>query len=220
MNPDLELAAVPVRGPVEDVLITKEGSGLDKLCDKAVIATGSIRRRSQLLFIRPDLTIQDLRGNIDTRLKKLKTENLDGIIMAKAALVRLKKNDVKYVVFPTHRMVPGVSQGAIGIQTRKKNVTLYNLLKKLNDQPSWLAAMAERAFLHTLDSGCQFPVGAYARVSDVSIILDGFVGSMDGKEIIKEQITGDTDDAAALGSKLAKLFLKKGAKKLLNSRES
>jgi hydroxymethylbilane synthase len=215
MNQALELAAVPVRGPVEDALVSEKSMSLDKLPENAVIATGSIRRRSQLLSIRPDLTILDLRGNIDTRLRKIKSDSLDGIIMAKAALVRLKKSDVKYTVFPPDQMVPGVSQGAIGIQTRKKDVNLSKLLSKLNDESSWLAAIAERAFLHTLDSGCQFPVGAYARVSEDSIIMDGFVGSMDGKKIIKERITGDSNKAAALGQNLAKTFLKRGAGNLI-----
>jgi hydroxymethylbilane synthase len=217
MTSDLKLAAVPERGPVEDVLVTPEGITFSELPEAAKIATGSIRRQSQLLNLRPDLQIVDLRGNIDTRLKKLKTQNLDGIIMARAAIVRLEKNDVPYYVFPADQMIPGVSQGALGIQIRERDETLSEVLQVLNHPASFNAATAERSFLHTLDSGCQFPVGAYARENDKQLAIMGFVGSTDGKKVIQDRIDSTDLDATGLGHALALRFLEKGAEKLLKS---
>lgn len=216
MTAGLELAAVPERGPVEDVLVSGDGRTLEDLQEGAAIATGSIRRQSQLLHLRPDLQIADLRGNIDTRLRKLREQNLDGIVMARAALVRLKKNDVKHYVFPPEQMIPGVSQGALGIQIRQGEDELHALLQKLNHEPSMNAAIAERAFLHTLDSGCQFPVGAWARPEEGNmLVIEGFVGSLDGRTVIREKRRGRVEDAQQTGHQLALDFLERGAGRIL-----
>jgi len=215
MTSGLKLAAVPERGPVEDVLVTEDGISFEELADDAIIATGSIRRKSQLLHLKPGLMIVDLRGNIDTRLRKLREQDLDGIIMAHAAIKRLKLDMVKYNVFPAEQMVPGVSQGALGIQIRETDRELCDLLQKLNHAPSMTAATAERAFLHTLDSGCQFPVGAYAFLQDTDLIIDGFVGSTDGQTVYREKRFGKPKTAEEIGHQLALSFLEKGAGELL-----
>jgi hydroxymethylbilane synthase len=124
MTDGLALAAAPVRGAVEDVLVTTDGRSYKNLAPGARIASGSIRRRSQLLKLRPDLHMTDLRGNIDTRLKKLTTENLDGIIMARAALVRLNMSDTLYSIFSVDEMIPGVGQGAVGVQIRNEKLII------------------------------------------------------------------------------------------------
>lgn len=215
MTEGLYLAAVPERGPVEDVLVTEEGISLNELEENATIATGSIRRCSQLLNLRPDLNIKDLRGNIETRLNKLLEQNLDGIIMAHAALVRLELNHVRYYAFSVNDMVPGVGQGAVGVQTRIDDEATNKIVKLISHKETFDAVTAERAFLNELDSGCQFPVGAYARAEGDNLKMTGFVGSDDGEEVYREKIEGPVSDAEQLGRRLAQSFIKQGAQELL-----
>ena len=215
MTPGLCLAAVPERGPVEDVLVTKEGININDLNKDASVATGSIRRRSQLLNLRPDLQISDLRGNIETRLNKLYQKGLDGIIMARAAIFRLGLDQVKFYTFSTDEMVPGVGQGAVGVQTRADDSTINEIVKGISHQDTFNAVSAERAFLDELDSGCQFPVGAYAQVLGDRLKITGFVGSEDGREIYRENSKGPVSAADEIGRELAQLFIKQGAQELL-----
>lgn len=217
MSEGLYLAAVPERGPVEDVLVTKDGLSLNELKENASVATGSIRRCSQLLNLRPDLNITDLRGNIDTRLNKLQEQNLDGIIMAHAALVRLELSHVRYYSFNTDEMVPSVGQGAVGVQTRANDTATNEVVKLISHQPTFDAVTAERAFLNELDSGCQFPVGAYAQVEGDRLKISGFVGSDDGEEVYREKSEGFVGDAEKLGRQLAQSFIGQGAQELLTN---
>ena len=212
----LVLAAVPERGYVEDVLITENGTTLNQLPENARVATGSIRRKSQLLNMRPDLIISDLRGNIDTRLRKLKESNIDAIIMAKAAILRLGLDEVLYYEFNTDEMIPAVGQGAIGIQVRKEDDVVRDIVKALNHQDTFHAVTAERALLATLDSGCQFPVGAFARVSGNSLDINGFVASEDGNTILNEKMNSEVQEAENAGRILAEKLLERGAKSLLD----
>lgn len=217
MTDGLELAAVPERATVADVLITENGSPLSQLKKHARIATGSIRRRSQLLYLRSDLEITDLRGNIDTRLQKIKTQNLDGIIMAEAALVRLELDEVAYYPFKTDEMLPAVGQGAVGVQIRKADRNTAELVQSINDENTYRAVRAERAFLHRLDSGCQFPVGGYARIASGKLQITGFVGSIDGKTIIKETMEGNPPAAENIGRALAEKMIDRGARDILQA---
>ncbi|RLD15961.1 hydroxymethylbilane synthase, partial [candidate division KSB1 bacterium] len=179
MPEELMLAAVPERGPVEDVLVTPQGKGLSELPAGATVATGSIRRRCQLLQMRPDLKLVDLRGNIHTRLRKLHEQNLDGIIMARAALLRLNIEDVHYRVFAPQEMIPAVGQGAIGIQIRANDERTAQWVSAINHEPTRQAVTAERTVLRVLDTGCQFPMGAFGQVKNGTLELVAFVGSMD-----------------------------------------
>lgn len=215
MTEGLFLAAVPERGPVEDVLVTDNGLSLNELKQNAVVATGSIRRSSQLLHLRPDLDIRDLRGNIETRLNKLYQQNLNGIIIARAALFRLKMERVKFYTFSTEEMVPGVGQGAVGVQTRVSDTVTNHIVKFISHKNTFDAVTAERAFLNELDSGCQFPVGAYARIDENVLKISGFVGSEDGRKIYREKLEGTAKDAEKLGRQLAQSFIKQGAQDLL-----
>lgn len=217
MPEGLILGAVPERGFVEDVLITENGKTLEQLPLNAKVATGSIRRKSQLLSIRPDLIISDLRGNIDTRLRKLKGPGIDAIIMAKAAILRLELNQVLYYEFNTDEMIPAVGQGAIGIQVRKEDSIVQDVVRALNHQDTFHAVTAERALLATLDSGCQFPVGAFARVSGTDLDIRGFVGSEDGKNILHEKMQSEVQDARNVGRILAEKLLDRGAKSMLDA---
>ncbi|NIO00785.1 MAG: hydroxymethylbilane synthase [Candidatus Latescibacteria bacterium] len=215
MTEGLALGSVPPRGPVEDVLVTEDGRSLLELCHGAAVATGSIRRRSQLLARRPDLEIKDLRGNIDTRLRKLRNENLDAIVIAKAALVRLGLDQVSYYTFSTEEMIPGVGQGAIGVQIREGDEQTKEIVERLDHAATHRAVLAERAFLHRLDSGCQFPVGARAKVESHSIVIIGFVGSEDGRTSFIERHQGDEDAVERTGIELAEKFIACGALELL-----
>jgi hydroxymethylbilane synthase len=215
--PELELVAVPPRGPVEDVLVTLEGKKLDQLPPGARLATGSLRRRCQLLRLRPDLQIEDLRGNIPTRLRKLHNHSLEGIIMARAALVRLDIKKYPYQVFDPQTMIPAVGQGALGIQIRKNEASLKRILDKINHRPSFSCVTAERSLLRSLDSGCQFPLGAYARIEGDLMILTAFVGSQDGTTFICQTTKGKPEEASQLGEKLARELIAMGAKVILGN---
>jgi hydroxymethylbilane synthase len=215
MHPELSLGAVPLRGPVEDVLVTANGYSLSDFPAGSTVATGSIRRRSQLMSLRPDLLFKDLRGNIETRLKKLLNSNLDAILMARAALVRLELDQIPYYTLKIDEMIPGVGQGAIGIQIRGADTDISSLVQPLNHLPSYQAVIAERAFLRELDSDCQFPVGCYATVQDGQVVITGYVGSPDGKSVFRDQIADDNNESAALGRELAGRLVKLGADKLL-----
>ena len=215
MSDGLTIAAVPPRAPVEDVLISRDGKTLDEMPQGAKIATGSIRRRCQLLALRPDLQMADLRGNIHTRLRKLREQNLDGIIMARAALERLGIRDVPYQIFAPEVMIPSVGQAAIGVQIRSDDLSVGRLVAALNDQATYQCVMAERTVLRELDTGCQFPMGAYGKITDGQMHLTAFVGSVDGKQIIRATEVGQPTRFKELGHRLAQKLLQAGAASLL-----
>jgi hydroxymethylbilane synthase len=215
MADGLVLAAVPERGAVQDALVSGDGRSFRDLPQGAQIATGSIRRRAQLLYLRPDLQMSDLRGNIDTRLKQLHTRRLDGLIMARAALERLQLRDVAFHLFEIEDMIPAVGQGAVGVQIRNADAETKTMVSDLNHVSTYQSITAERAFLQTLDSGCQFPVGAFARVQDHTLRLQAFVGSEDGREVIKDVIEGQSEQSEELGRALAERFIEKGAQAIL-----
>lgn len=216
MDEGLVLGAVPERGPVEDVLVSRQGSALAEMPLNAKIATGSIRRQSQILEKRPDIHIADLRGNIQTRLNKLDDHNLDAIVMARAALFRLKIEDIRYHTFSIEDMIPAVGQGAIGIQIRKNDQRTASVVAALNHPETWMAVTAERALLHTLDSGCQFPVGAHGKVMGGMIEISGFVGLEDGTKVLKQKLQAEADKAEEAGRILAEKLIGRGALELLN----
>lgn len=216
MPDELELGAVPARGIIYDVFIGRDGIAFKDLPEGARVASGSIRRRAQLKQIRPDLNLMDLRGNIQTRLRKLQENDLHGIIMAEAALVRLKLDDVKYERFTMEQMLPAVGQGALGIQVRKSDKSLAEVLEILTDKKTFAEITAERAFLRTLDSGCQFPVAAHAAVIGDVIELTGLVAAENGSTILKEKISGQPDDADHIGCQLAEELIRRGALDLLS----
>lgn len=215
MPDSLMLAAVPERGPIADVLITANGVGIDDLPRRARVATGSVRRRSLLLHARPDLKMCDLRGNILTRIKKLSKHNYDAIIMAKAALVRLKLLKTHHHCFSIEQMIPSVGQGAIGLQTRVKDTRVIDLVRTINHEPTFQAVTAERAFLERLESGCQFPVGANARADLDTLNMIGFVGDINGRHILIESIQADLSNATEAGEQLAEILINKGALALI-----
>ncbi len=212
----LKLAAVTKRHDVEDVIIArKKRITLDKLPEGATVATGSLRRRSQLKHLRPDLNIVELRGNVPTRIKKFEKSKWDAIILARAGVERLKLKKHISSIIPRDVILPAVGQGALGIEINAKNKFAEEIVQAIHDENSYYAALAERALLKTLEGGCQVPIGAFAEVRSNGLYLEGFVGSLDGTETYRAKIRGKKKDAELLGKSLAKALMKAGAKKLL-----
>lgn len=212
----LRLAAVTKRHPVEDVLIArKKGMTIERLPENAQIATGSLRRRSQLLHLRPDLLICELRGNVPSRIKKFLESPWDAIILARAGVERLKLQKHISSVIPVEQMLPAVGQGALGIEISEANRFAFDAVQALHDENTFYAAAAERAFLRTLEGGCQVPIGAFAEVRSNGMYLDGLVGSIDGSTVYRAKIRAPKSQAEKAGKGLAKAFIKAGAGKLL-----
>lgn len=212
----LKLAAVTKRHPVEDVLIAKKkNTTIHTLKEGAVVGTGSLRRRSQLLHLRPDIKIEELRGNVPTRIKKFLESDWDAIILARAGVERLglKKHISSYI--PTEDILPAVGQGALGLEIHCDNTLVEEILQSVHDEPTYQAAMAERAFLKALEGGCQVPIGAFAEVRPNGIYLDGIVGSIDGSITFRERLRGSKREPEKLGKLLAKDLRKAGADKVL-----
>ena len=212
----LKLAAVTKRHDVEDVLIArKKGTTIDTLKENAVVATGSLRRRSQLLHLRPDIKVVELRGNVPSRINKFLESDWDAIILARAGVERL--NLKKYIssYIPTEQILPAVGQGALGIEILAENKFVDEVLKSVHDENTYCAVLAERALLKALEGGCQVPIGAFAEVRTNGLYLDGIVGSVDGTLTFRKKIRGSKANAEKLGKTLAKDLLKAGAKEVL-----
>ncbi|MET3290455.1 UNVERIFIED_CONTAM: hydroxymethylbilane synthase [Brevibacillus sp. OAP136] len=217
----LVIGAVPKRVDPRDVLISLTGKTLDELPEGAVVGTSSLRRAAQLLNYRPDLQIRSIRGNIDTRLRKLKEEGFDAIILAAAGLERVNWNGTITQFLPVEISLPAVGQGALAIECRADDTEMLALLKTFDHQPTKLAVTAERAFLHKMQGGCQVPIGAYATIEEGAegampqITLTGMVGAPDGSTLIKHTITGT--DPEVLGVQVANHLLDLGAGEILAS---
>ena len=211
----LTLACVPAREAVGDALICRNADSLDALPPMAVVGTGSLRRKAQLLHLRSDLNVVDLRGNVDTRLRKLEDGELDAIILAMAGLSRLDLADrITEALSPTV-MLPAVGQGALGIETRRDHEFAINSIKSLDDPPTRWAVTAERSLLSTLRGGCLAPVGAWARTVDGDLRLDAVVLSPDGSQRIEASSVSALDRAESLGEEVASKLLEQGAEQLI-----
>jgi hydroxymethylbilane synthase len=211
----LVIGAVSARETPNDVLISKSGATIDDLPDGAKVATGSLRRKSQLLNYRPNLQIQEIRGNVPTRIKKFEESNLDAMILAFAGVHRLNLDAYIKQIIPSEIMLPAVGQGVMGVEIRSDDAQLKELVGKLNDKNTQFCVTAERSFLRALEGGCQVPIGAYARLRDDQIYLEGMAGSLDGSINLRNSISGEKENAARLGKQLAENLIEKGAGKLL-----
>ena len=209
------IAAIPTREDPRDVLITASGLPLEDLLSGATIGTTSPRRKAQLLHIRQDLQVVDVRGNIDTRLRKLHETGLDGIILAAAGINRLRKPEVITQFFDVERMVPAVGQGALAIETRQGDTALETLLEPLNDQKTVAEVTAERSMLESLGGGCQVPIGAYAKHVDDELSLIGVVCHPEGALRIVKSAKGEPNAAQHLGEVVAERLRAGGAIGLL-----
>ena len=213
----LVLGAVSKRHAVEDVLIArKKGTTIHNIRDNAVIATGSLRRRSQLLHLRPDIKIEEIRGNVPSRIEKFFKSKWDGIILARAGIERLKLQKFISSVIEKEDIVPAVSQGALGIEVHKDNKFVLEILKSFHDADTYSAVIAERELLRTLEGGCQVPIGAFAEVNPNGLYLDAYVGTVDGSLAFRSKLKGSKFNPEKLGNKLAKELIKAGAKEILD----
>lgn len=207
----LVIGSVPRREDVRDVLVSKGNLSLSDLPSGAVIGTSSLRRSAQLLAYRPDVTIKWIRGNIDTRLAKLKNEDYDAIVLAAAGLARMGwSDDVISEYLSPDVCVPAVGQGALAVECREDDVELREWLSRLNDEQTERAVRAERAFLQQMEGGCQVPIAGYAEVKEGMVHLTALVASPDGKEKYKEIVIGA--DPEEVGRQAAALLSEQGAK--------
>lgn len=213
----LKLAAVTKRHNVQDVLIArKKGTTIFNLPDGATVATGSLRRKCQLLHLRPDLNIVDLRGNVPSRIKKFIESDWDAIILARAGVERLKLNKHISSIIKTDVMLPAVGQGALGIETRTDNKLVNDIVKSIHHEATYKEVLAERALLKALEGGCQVPIGAFAEIKPNGLFIDALVGSLDGGLTFRKKIRGSKNNPEKLGRELAKDLLKAGAKIILD----
>jgi hydroxymethylbilane synthase len=215
VTPELALAAVPSRGPTGDVLVSTRHASFAALPAGAVVATSSLRRRAQILNRRPDLKLVEIRGNVDTRLRKLVDQNLDAIVLAEAGLVRLGLERHITEVLDASWMFPAVGQGALGIECRADDADTKKYLEVIDDAATHAAVLAERAMLRTLGGGCHVPIGARSWVEPGRLTVVGTVLSPDGTRRIEATEAGLWTDAESIGSKLAIELSSHGAKDLL-----
>ncbi|MBR1728664.1 MAG: hydroxymethylbilane synthase [Selenomonadaceae bacterium] len=210
------IAAIPKREIPFDAFVSNDYKNFSDLPLNAKIGTSSLRRRAQILSIRSDLQIFDLRGNVDTRLKKLDDKNFDAIILAAAGLKRLGYEDrIKEIISPSI-ILPAVGQGALAIETLADRSDIIDLLKILDDFETRVAVSAERSFLKVVDGGCQVPIGVYAEISDKKVTIKAIISSLDGKNIFRDKISGSIVDAEILGESLANNLLNSGGREILN----
>jgi hydroxymethylbilane synthase len=212
---ELELAATDVREDVRDALFTREGKNLDDLPQGAKVGTSSLRRQAQLLHRRPDFEIVSIRGNVDTRLRKLQEENLDAVVLAAAGVKRLGYADRVTEYLPVEVSLPATCQGSLGIEIRRDDDRTRKLIEIFVHQPTAVAVTAERAFLKTLEGGCQVPIAGLAIVEGGRIKMEGLVGSVDGTRIIRERVEGPEEEAEKLGIQAATAILDRGGREIL-----
>jgi hydroxymethylbilane synthase len=223
------IGAVPKREDPRDALVAEKFRSLADLPKGARVGTSSLRRSAQLLHLRPDLLIEPLRGNLDTRLKKLTTTDLDAIVLAAAGLRRLGLADRITAVLDADSMLPAVGQGALCIESRTDDETISAVLSALDDADTHTAVLAERAFLHRLEGGCQVPIAGHATLHQMDkmdqtdeedgLTITGLVAELDGSRLIKQTLAGPRDQAAELGLRLADALLAQGAGSILERLE-
>ncbi|MCD6388974.1 MAG: hydroxymethylbilane synthase, partial [Desulfobulbaceae bacterium] len=212
---ELHLGIVTKREDPRDAFISNKFFSIKDLPDGAKVGTSSLRRKSQLALLRPDLVIEDLRGNLDTRLRKLDEGLYDAIILAAAGLNRLKLSDRATDYFSPEEMLPAVGQGAVGIELRKDDDELLEGLAFLQDDETSVRVRAERAFLLRLEGGCQVPIGGFAVVEDDLISLTGLIAAVDGSRMLKETVSGPLADAEQMGISIAEKLLGMGGAEIL-----
>lgn len=215
IHEDLTIASVPKRRSVNDALLfPKAGLSLTELPEKAIVGTSSLRRKAQLLKVRPDLEIRPIRGNIDTRIRKMMEGEFDAIVLALAGMERLGvDSEVSHQVLDPEMMLPAIGQGALAIECRKDDQELVAMLQQMEDPATLTAVEAERAFLNSLDGSCTFPVGAYGQKIDGKCSLTGMIGKEDGSLILKETVIGE--DPVAVGRAVAAKLIQQGADQLI-----
>ena len=212
----LMLAAITTRADASDAFVSLCYNSLDELPQGAKVGTSSLRRRAQILKYRPDLQTVDLRGNLDTRIKKLENKKMDAIILATAGLKRLGLEQYVTQILPAAICLPAVGQGALAIETRQDDAEVLLVLEFLNDNDTIAAVTAERAYLREVQGGCQVPVGVHGEVNGDQLLLEATILKIDGTREVREQICGNCSEAEARGVKLAQQMLAAGGKEILD----
>jgi len=209
------ICAVPEREVPNDVLISHKKLTLSGLPEGAKIGTSSLRRSSQILNYRPDIQILPLRGNLNTRIKKLESENLDAIVLAAAGMKRLGLENKISEYIDLETLLPAVGQGALCIETRQEDPDTHEIVSQLDHEKTSTVTKSERAFLHRLEGGCQVPMAAYGTIKRSELTLTGMVAEIDGKRIIKKTTKGPVEQAEQIGIELAELLINLGANEIL-----
>jgi len=212
----LDILCVPAREDPRDVLVSRDSCSLDQLPKGSRVGTSSLRRQAQLLHYRLDLRIELLRGNLDTRLRKLHNGEYEAIVLAAAGLSRMGWSNKVTEYLPPEVSLPAIGQGALGLEGRRKDGFVQALVEKLEHSPTRTAVMAERALLERLEGGCQVPIAAHATVKGDTLIMDGLIASVDGRQLIRDTIQGPASEAQGLGMQLAEKLLAQGGNVILN----
>jgi len=213
----LVLGGVLERGEVRDALVSIHGKKLEELGEADVVATSSLRRKAQLLNFNKSLRIVDIRGNVDTRLKKMQEGYCTAMVMASAGLQRLGfQNEISEILDPSV-MVPAVGQGAIALEIRDNDPEVASLVAGINHSDTLIAVKAERVFLRSLEGGCQIPIGCYSQLNENRYKISGFVSNLDGSVILKESLEGEVEFAEKIALLLAQRFLDRGAKEIIQN---
>lgn len=213
----LYIAAMPERVDPRDAIVSGAGYNLDTLPQGAKLGTSSLRRRSQVKALRPDLEIVDVRGNLDTRMRKAENGELDAVILASAGITRMGWADrITHYISP-EQMVAAVGQGAIGVEIRENDEYMRHVMEAIGHPETMECVTAERVVMRTLQGGCQVPIGAYARFDGDRMVMDGFVGSVDGTTVLRTQLDGPADDPIGLGTRMVAALRELGADEVLAS---
>jgi hydroxymethylbilane synthase len=216
LPPGLNINVICARHNACDVLVSTHYANLKDLPPGAVIGTSSLRRQSQLKALRPDFEIKHLRGNVGTRIERLKENYFDAIILAAAGLERL--HETKYIreYFSPEQFIPAIGQGAIGIESRADDARIESIISALNDLPTYQCISAERSMNYQFGGNCQIPIGAYATIKNQQLKIIGMVGKPDGSKILRNERVGNKNDAVQIGFALAQDLMAQGAKEILN----
>ncbi|MFH0812566.1 MAG: hydroxymethylbilane synthase [Pseudomonadota bacterium] len=211
----LVLGVITKRENPLDVLIAREHKRLEELPQGACIGTSSLRRQAQILHVRPDVRIKPLRGNLDTRLKKLEAGGFDGIIVAAAGIMRMGWEGRITEYLSPSQLLPAIGQGALGIETRRRDQRTNEIVAFLHHPETAHPVMAERAFLKRLEGGCQVPIAALGTMAKGRVSLEGLIGSLDGKVIVRDTLEGELKESETIGVTLAERLLSSGGKAIL-----
>jgi len=213
----LIIGAIPKREDPRDVLVSVSYRSLMDLPQGAVVGTSSLRRTVQIRMLRPDLKVETLRGNLDTRLRKVKEGLFDAVILAAAGIHRMGWHEVIAEYLDPQEFLPAVGQGALGIEIREDDREIAELVSKIHDKTTAFSVTAERSFLRELEGGCQVPIGCHCFVENGAVRLIGMIASLDGATVVRDEIKGRLDEAEMLGRKLAQELRRKGGEEILKS---
>ncbi len=210
-----KIGAILKRAEYKDAWVSREGMLLEEMGQEHTVATSSLRRKAQVLRINPQVKVIDIRGNVDTRLQKMKDGYCDAMVMAGAGLIRLGYQEQITTLFPPQYLVPACGQGAIAVEIRDNDADIEHIVSQIHDRVSYYQVSAERSFLNALQGGCQIPIGAHATITGEQLTIIGLVALPDGSKELRSEITGHMEEAEKLGRHLAEQVIAQGAHEIL-----